>query len=144
MKSYLVTLTVDEFEKINKAIPILEQVFNDNTNTISVWNYSYGICYNLGILIDVEFYLTISKEQYITKIINCWNEHSDNFYYPIKSYIELQSSGYTEILTAMDCFNYAFDHGLLYDRNTEYGKARYRLLGHIIKCLKELVEYNEG
>lgn len=80
----------------------------------------YGICFSLTEATD---YLTarIIMDEYAP----LWNEYSGDIDYPVPSFSEKSS---------ISAYNSTDD---MWDTDTEYGRARYRLVDHLINCIEK-------
>lgn len=80
----------------------------------------YGICFSLKEATD---YLTVRfiMDEYAP----LWDEYSGDIEYPVPGFDEMGS------ITA---YNTTDD---MWDKNTEYGRARYRLVDHLIECIEK-------
>jgi len=86
----------------------------------------YGICSNFVRMSDVWSDLLDVWEDNHQACFKAWDEFSGSIYYPIPGYDDQ---------TPYEAFDLT-DGAIMWDRNHEYGAARWRLLDHCIEWFK--------
>lgn len=106
-------------EQLESALTILVSISN---GTIHV-NPSYGLCHALTY--PGEIRSRLPGDHIVGHYAYTWEEYSGDSEFPVRSYDNNRTCEDQYILTKD-----------LWDKNTEYGRARWRLVDHLIKCIE--------
>ena len=82
----------------------------------------YGICYSLNEATDHH---DLTVQFIMNEYAPLWDEYSGDVEYPVPGF---------DGMSEMTAYNTTDD---MWDKNAEYGRARYRLVDHLIECIEK-------